>query len=100
MLIIPKILAENSGFDVQDAVMMLVDEYRKNKVPVGLDVWNLATISPEQNGVFDNYSVKKIFLNITSTLAQQLLLCDEILRAGKKMGGDRSEHAAAPGPGM
>ena len=100
ILVIPKILAENSGYDVQDAVILLIDEYRRQKTPVGLDIWNLGIISPEQAGVFDNYCVKKIFLNLTSTLAQQLLLCDEILRAGKKMGGDRSEGAMAPAPGM
>lgn len=29
LLIVPKVLAENSGFDVQDAVIMLIDEYKK-----------------------------------------------------------------------
>ena len=100
LLVIPKVLAENSGYDVQDAVMMLVDEYRKQNVPVGLNIWDQGPISPVEEGIFDNYCVKKVFLNITTTLAEQLLLCDEILRAGKKMGGDKSEHAAAPGPGM
>jgi T-complex protein 1 subunit zeta len=100
ILVIPKILAENSGYDVQDAVILLMDEYKKRKVPVGLNLWELKVISPEQMGIFDNYCVKKINLNIASTLAQQLLLCDEILKAGKKMGGDRGEDQAAPAPGM
>ena len=100
VLIIPKVLAENSGYDIQDTVMMLLEEEKSSKMPTGLNIWKKGVISPISEGVFDNFCVKKIFLNITSTLAQQLLLCDEILRAGKKMGGDKSESAAAPAPAM
>ena len=100
MLIIPKILAQNSGYDPQDAVILLLDEYNKRKVPVGLNLWDFGVISPEVMGVWDNYCVKKTFIDITTTLAEQLLLCDEILRAGKKMGGSRDESANAPAPVM
>lgn len=100
MLVVPKVLAENSGYDIQDAVLKLVDESRKTKAPVGLNVYEFGVVAPEKMGIFDNYIVKKSFLNITSTLAQQLLLCDEILRAGRKMGGNRDESAPAPGPAM
>lgn len=44
--------------------------------------------------------MKKCFLTITTTLVEQLLLCDEIIRAGKKMGGEKGEHAPAPQPVM
>lgn len=98
ILIIPKVLAQNSGYDAQDSVILLQDEYHKKKVPVGLNLWEYGVISPAAMGVWDNYIVKKTFIDITTTLAEQLLLCDEILKAGKKMGGDRSEDAAAPGP--
>jgi T-complex protein 1 subunit zeta len=100
MLIIPKILAQNSGFDAQDSVILLLDEFNKNKVPVGLDLWNYGVVSPDKMGIFDNYIVKKTFIDITTTLSEQLLLCDEILKAGKKMGGNRDEDAPAPGPCM
>lgn len=100
LLVVPKVLAENSGYDMQDAVLMLTDEYKKKKVPVGLNLYDLGVISPEKMGIYDNYKVKKQSLNITSTLAQQLLLCDEVLRAGKQMGGDRGEGTQAPAPGM
>lgn len=98
LLIIPKILAQNSGYDSQDAVIMLLDEYNKKKVPVGLNLWDYGVLSPEKMGIYDNFIVKKTFIDITTTLAEQLLLCDEILKAGKKMGGDRDEHASAPAP--
>ena len=38
-------------------------------------------------GVYDNYVAKKQWLHIAPTLAQQLLLVDEVMRAGKQMGG-------------
>ena len=98
LLIIPKVLAQNSGYDPQDSVILLMDEYHKKKVPTGLNLWDLGVISPEQMGVWDNYCVKKTFIDITTTLTEQLLLCDEILKAGKKMGGDRSEGSNAPAP--
>ncbi len=57
-------------------------------------------IDPEQEGIYDNFCVKKIFISITTTLVEQLLLCDEVIKAGKQMGGDRSEHAEANKPVM
>jgi T-complex protein 1 subunit zeta len=88
LLVIPKTLASNSGFDVQDAIIQLVSAYRKEKVPVGIDVLqDEQYISPEKQGVYDNYCVKKQWLNIAPLLAEQLLLVDEIMKAGKKMGG-------------
>merc|ERR1719424_2787402 len=38
MLIIPKVLAENSGFDVQDAIISLQEEHEKQNAAVGLDL--------------------------------------------------------------
>lgn len=98
LLIIPKVLAENSGYDVQDSIVLLLDEYKNKKIPVGINVHEYGTIASANEGVFDNYSVKKIFLNLTTTLAEQLLLCDEILKAGISLGGDKGEDAPAPGP--
>lgn len=87
LLVIPKTLAENSGYDIQESIIMLKDEYHKNKVAVGLNVQAIGTISPMKEQIFDNYCTKKQWLNIAPTLAQQLLLVDEIMRAGKGMGG-------------
>lgn len=63
------------------------DEYHKNKVAVGLNLQSLGSISPMKEQIYDNYCTKKQWLNIAPTLAQQLLLVDEIMRAGKGMGG-------------
>lgn len=100
LLVVPKVLAENSGYDVQDSIIMLLDEYKNKKVPVGLNIYEYGVISPEKAGIFDSYSAKKTFLTITTTLAEQLLLCDEILKAGKTMGAPKDEDAPAPAPVM
>ena len=47
----------------------------------------MGSMSPLKEQVFDNYCAKKQWLNLAPTLAQQLLLVDEIMRAGKGMGG-------------
>ena len=78
LLIIPKVLAENSGYDVQDAIIELIDTYKAKKVPVGLNLEEFGTIAPEMLTIYDNYCVKKQFLNIAPTLAEQLLLVDEV----------------------
>lgn len=63
------------------------DEYHKLKVAVGLNVQTLGTISPMKEQIYDNYCAKRQWLNLAPTLGQQLLLVDEIMRAGKGMGG-------------
>lgn len=87
LLIIPRVLAENSGLDSQEALLTLVSEYEKNGTPVGLDVVTGNAISPKAEGIWDNYCVKRHFLQLAPVLAQQLLLVDEVMRAGKQMGG-------------
>lgn len=38
LLIIPKVLAQNAGFDPQDTIVKLQEEYVKTQQPVGLDL--------------------------------------------------------------
>jgi T-complex protein 1 subunit zeta len=84
-------LAENSGYDIQEAIINLKDDYYKHKIAVGLNIQSLGTISPIKEQIYDNYCAKKQWLNIAPTLAQQLLLVDEIMRAGKGMGSSKYE---------
>ncbi len=46
LLIIPKVLAENSGYDMQDAILLLLDESKSSKTPIGLNVVELGVIDP------------------------------------------------------
>jgi len=100
VMIIPRVLAENSGYDAIEAILMLTDEYQEKKVPVGLNLTELGIICPESQGIYDNYVVKKQLLNVAPTLAQQLILCDEILKAGKKINkGPTGENDPVQGMG-
>ena len=85
LLIIPKTLAKNSGFDVQDTLLQLKDERRKTKLAVGLNCRTGQPMLPEEEGVWDNVRVKRQSLHLTTVLANQLLLVDEVMRAGKQV---------------
>jgi len=85
LLIVPKVLAENSGYDTQETILKLQDEHQKGHV-VGVDLATGDVLDPEQAGILDNYRVKRQMLNAAPMLAIQLLLVDEVIRAGKNVG--------------
>ncbi len=98
LLIIPKVLAENSGFDIQETLVKLQDAFRSDETrSVGLDIDTGSHIFPDQLGIWDNYRVKRSVISLSSVLASQLLLVDEIMRAGR---GSRPADGAADGAGM
>jgi T-complex protein 1 subunit zeta len=82
LLIIPKVLAQNAGFDPQDTIVKLQEEYVKTQQPVGLDLSSGEAMIPTDLGIYDNYIVKKSMLNSCHVIAGNLLLVDEIMRAG------------------
>ncbi|KAI0036882.1 T-complex protein 1 zeta subunit [Vararia minispora EC-137] len=82
LLVIPKTLAQNGGFDVQDAVVALQDETAEGNV-VGLDLQSGEPFDPTVDGIWDNYRVKRQMLHSCSVIAVNLLQTDEILRAGR-----------------
>lgn len=82
ILVVPKTLAVNSGYDAQDTIVKLTEEDRLNPDPVGLDLSTGEAMKPVDMGVYDNYIVKKQILNSCSVIASNLLLVDEIMRAG------------------
>mmetsp|Transcript_18184 Transcript_18184/g.39636 ORF Transcript_18184/g.39636 Transcript_18184/m.39636 type:complete len:544 (+) Transcript_18184:197-1828(+) len=86
LLIIPKTLAENSGLDVIDTLLKLQDEHSASNMLVGLDVKTGEAILPSDEGIWDNVRVKRQSLYLSTVLASQLLLVDEVMRAGKNMG--------------
>jgi len=85
LLIIPKTLATNSGFDPQDSIIGLQDEYRAGNI-VGLSLATGDPIDPQEEGIWDNYRVKRQILHSSSSIASQLLLVDEVIKAGKSQG--------------
>jgi len=63
LLVIPKTLAVNGGFDQQDVLVKLLQEYNAMKQPVGIDLQSGDAINPCDLGIYDNYRVKKQLLN-------------------------------------
>lgn len=79
------------SYDVQEVILQVMDAYKAQGVPVGIDTVEQGYIAPLTTGVYDSYCAKRQWLNIAPTLAQQLLLVDEIMRAGKGMGGAKGD---------
>ncbi|THG13403.1 hypothetical protein TEA_018017 [Camellia sinensis var. sinensis] len=84
LLVIPKTLAENSGLDTQDVIISLTGEHDRGNI-VGLNQHTGEPIDPQMEGIFDNYSVKRQIINSGPVIASQLLLVDEVIRAGRNM---------------
>lgn len=83
VLVIPKTLANNSGFDPQDSIIKLQEEQSDGHI-AGLDLDTGLPLDPIAEGIWDNYRVKRNCLHSANITSQQLLLVDEILRAGKR----------------
>ena len=96
LLVIPKTLAENSGFDVmvdmkgegkeQDTILAVQHEIQKENMKGGIDILTGKAMLPSIEGVWDNYRVKRQFIQLSTVIASQLLLVDEVMSAGKNMG--------------
>eukprot|EP00033_Pygsuia_biforma_P001796 GCRY01002008.1.p1 GENE.GCRY01002008.1~~GCRY01002008.1.p1 ORF type:complete len:349 (-),score=96.21 GCRY01002008.1:210-1256(-) len=82
ILCVPKTLAENSGLDSQDVLIRLQEETQGGML-VGLDIETGEPMDPVVEGVWDGYRSKRQLLHSSTMNATQLLLVDEIIRAGK-----------------
>jgi T-complex protein 1 subunit zeta len=82
LLVIPKVLAQNAGFDPQETIAKVQEEIADGAQWPGIDLTTGEPISPEEEGIFDNHRVKKQMINSASVIATNLLLVDEVMRAG------------------
>ncbi|XP_055983687.1 T-complex protein 1 subunit zeta-2 isoform X1 [Sorex fumeus] len=82
LLIIPKVLAQNSGFDLQETLVKVQAEHSESKQAVGIDLNTGEPMIAADEGVWDNYCVKKQLLHSCTVIATNILLVDEIMRAG------------------
>ena len=74
-------------------VAQLQDEYAEGNV-VGLDLATGNPMDPELEGVYDSFRVLRNCIASSASIASNLLLCDELLKA-RQMG-----RSGGPGPGM
>jgi len=82
MLVIPKTLAQNAGHDQQSVLVELHDAAATSKTPVGIDLKTGGALLPLEHGIIDNYRVKRQIIHSATIIASNLLLVDEIMRAG------------------
>merc|ERR1719373_1420984 len=82
MLVIPKTLAQNAGYDTQESIVKLLADSEDSGSAVGIDCSTGETISPAEHGILDNYNVKRQMIHSATIIASNLLLVDEIMRAG------------------
>ncbi|PIC42161.1 hypothetical protein B9Z55_009326 [Caenorhabditis nigoni] len=82
LLVIPKTLAVNGGYDAQETLVKLIEEKTAAgpDLAVGLDLETGDAVEPQ--GIWDNVTVKKNSISSATVLACNLLLVDEVMRAG------------------
>jgi len=85
LLCIPKTLAENAGYDAQDTMLKLLEEEAKGSSKIGLDIHTGEPCDPAVAGIWDNFTVKRQMLDSAAVISSQLLLVDEVIRAGRQM---------------
>lgn len=69
---------------LQDTIIALQDEHSQGNV-VGIDISTGDPMDPTVLGIYDNYLVKKQIIQSAPIVASQLLLVDEVIRAGMNM---------------
>ncbi|XP_055113975.1 T-complex protein 1 subunit zeta-2 isoform X3 [Symphalangus syndactylus] len=82
LLIIPKVLAQNAGYDPQETLVKVQAEHVESKQLVGIDLNTGEPMVAADAGVWDNYCVKKQLLHSCTVIATNILLVDEIMQAG------------------
>lgn len=82
LLVIPKVLAQNAGHDQQSVLVELHDAFTTSKKLVGVDLKTGGALFPMEHGIIDNYRVKRQIIHSATIIASNLLLVDEIMRAG------------------
>ena len=85
LLTIPKTLAENAGYDAQDTMIKLLEEAEAGSPKIGLDIASGEPMDPCAAGLYDNYVVKRQMMDSAAVISSQLLLVDEVIKAGKQM---------------
>ena len=85
LLIIPKTLAENSGYDAQDSMIKLQESHMAGSDAIGFDIESGEPMDPRPLGVWDNWRVVRQMFDSAAIISSQLLLVDEVIRAGKQM---------------
>jgi len=82
ILCIPKTLINNSGHDITTIITRAQNAIGESDQAVGLDLENGSTFVPTTAGIYDIYAAKKQLIDASIVVVTNLLLTDEIMRAG------------------
>ncbi|KAG7911208.1 hypothetical protein KL906_001588 [Ogataea polymorpha] len=82
LLVIPKTLAKNSGLDALEAISACQDEIEEGQT-VGIDLNTGEPMDPTIEGIWDSFRVIRNAISSATGIASNLLLCDELLKAGR-----------------
>lgn len=82
LLVIPKTLAANAGLQVLEAVSLAQDECASGNL-AGIDLSTGEPMDPTIEGIWDSYRVLRNSISSATSIATNLLLCDELLKAGR-----------------
>ncbi|KAG7661780.1 CCT6 [[Candida] subhashii] len=102
LLVIPKTLSSNAGLDQLETISNCQDEIMEGHV-VGVDLKSGEPMDPTVEGIWDSYRVVRNAISAATGIASNLLLCDELLKAGRsslKEGGPGGPGGAPPQGGM
>jgi len=88
LLVIPKTLSENAGYDAPDTLIKLQEATKAAGKPMGVDINTGEAFDPTANGIWDQVKVKHQMLEASAVIASQLLLVDECIKAGRQMKKD------------
>ena len=96
LLTIPKTLIRNAGLDVPTTLSNVLDANVEGGKLIGVNLNTGKTLDPTVEGVWDGYRVLRHGLNSSGLIAMNLLLVDQIMRAGRTSLKDNT-GGGAPG---
>ena len=72
LLIIPKTLAENAGYDAQESMLKLQESHEAGSCKIGFDIDSGEPMDPAAAGIWDNYNVKRQMLDSAAIISAQV----------------------------
>ncbi len=93
--IVPKTLAENSGFDSIDKLAELRAVHKKGKIWYGFDVNSGKAIDCFEAGILEPLKIKVQAFNSASEVANMILRVDDVISAGKRLNKDDEQNESA-----
>jgi T-complex protein 1 subunit zeta len=66
-------------------MLKMIEMHEEGSPKIGFDIQSGEPLDPCEAGIWDNYGVKRQMLDSAAVIVSQLLLVDEVIRAGKQM---------------